>query len=65
MHDEKGAWVWVISAENRAEKRRIEVESTTESAAIIASGLRAGETVITDGTHKPREGEPVRIVKGE
>ena len=65
MHDEKGAWVWVVTKENRAEKRRVEVECTTESAAIVSSGLSAGETVITDGTHKPREGEPVRIVEGE
>lgn len=69
MHDADGAWVWVVKDSSdgakTVEKRRIELGTLSDSAAVITSGLAVGETVVTDGTHKPSEGGAIRVVEGE
>lgn len=63
--DEKGAWVWVIREDSTVERRRIVVRAETTTATLVESGLKKGERVVVDGTHKPREGSAVRVIREE
>ena len=59
LSDQQGSFVYVVSADNKAEQRRITLGQSTPEQAIIASGLTEGETVIVDGLQKVRPGVPV------
>jgi len=56
QRDQEGAFVLVVDAESRVERRRVEVARTTEGRSVIASGLEQGERVITEGINKVRPG---------
>jgi multidrug efflux system membrane fusion protein len=55
----QGLFAWVISGTSTAEPRPIEVGTTTKELAVITSGLRDGERVVTDGQYKLKRGAPV------
>lgn len=46
---QSGTFVWVAREDNTAEVRPVKVDETTQFFTVISSGLKAGETVITDG----------------
>lgn len=46
---QKGPFVFVVNAEKKVEMRPIAVAFETEKETVIASGLTAGETVVTEG----------------
>lgn len=54
-----GALVYVIGPDARAEPRPVEVLRTTANQALIRSGLKAGEEVVTDGQLRLRKGTKV------
>ena len=45
----KGAYVYVVGAGNKVSLRPVTVATTQDTTAVIQSGLKAGETVVTDG----------------
>ncbi len=55
----QGLFTWVITGNNTAEPRSIEVGTTTKDLAVISSGLRDGERVVTGGQYKLKQGAPV------
>ncbi len=57
----QGLFAWVISGANTAEPRPIEVGTTTKDLAVVTSGLRDGERVVTGGQYKLKRGAPVNI----
>ena len=57
-----GPYVYVLVG-GKAQLRPVKVQSTQGSTAIIDSGVRVGETVVTDGEMTLKNGSPVRIVK--
>jgi len=59
LSDQQGYYVYVVGADNKAEKRQITLGQSTPALAIIASGLQEGEQVIVDGVQKVRPGAPV------
>lgn len=59
LHDETGAFVYVVNSASKAERRAVILGPLAGEAQIVTSGLSIGETVITDGTHKIRNGLPV------
>jgi membrane fusion protein, multidrug efflux system len=59
LSDQKGEYVYVVDAQNKAEVRRIELGQSTPSTAVIVSGLTEGETVISEGVQRVRPGQPV------
>lgn len=62
--DQGQAAVWLIDeAHGRLIKTGVEVSAWTETSAIIASGLSAGQKVVAAGVHKLDAGIPVRIVE--
>jgi membrane fusion protein, multidrug efflux system len=54
-----GTFVFVIDEGGRAEPRPVEVLRTTATQALIRSGLKAGEQVVTDGQLRLRKGTKV------
>ncbi len=59
LYDKESAFVYVVDAENRVDKRRIVPGNARADLLFIRSGLKAGETVVTDGTHKISHGDLV------
>jgi membrane fusion protein (multidrug efflux system) len=57
----KGKFVYVVSAESKAEARPVEVGEWTGDAWVINAGLQAGDRVVTDGVMKIGPGAPVQI----
>jgi len=54
-----GTLVFVVGPDGRAEPRPVEVLRTTASQALIGSGLKAGEEVVTDGQLRLRKGTKI------
>jgi multidrug efflux system membrane fusion protein len=55
-----GAFAFVVGADHVASRRAITVGQQNESAAVITSGIRAGETVVTDGASRVTDGAHVK-----
>lgn len=56
LADVQGNYVWVINADNKAERRPVQLGQSTAQLAVIASGLAVGETVVVDGVQRVRPG---------
>jgi membrane fusion protein, multidrug efflux system len=60
LADQKGQYVYVVDAQNKAQIRRIQLSSqSTPLRAVVASGLAEGEMVITEGVQRVRPDEVV------
>jgi membrane fusion protein (multidrug efflux system) len=59
LSDQQGEYVYVVDAQNKAEVRRIQLGQSTPATAVILSGLKEGETVISEGVQRVRPGQPV------
>jgi membrane fusion protein, multidrug efflux system len=59
LSDQQGDYVYVVDAQNRAEVRRIHLGQSTPSTAVVASGLKEGELVISEGVQRVRPGAVV------
>ena len=60
---QKGAFVFVVGSDTKAEARPVTVDRVQEGSAVIADGLQPDEQVITDGQLQVVPGQPVAIVK--
>lgn len=58
----QGQSVWVIDSSNRASLRKVTTGALSGNFQIISSGLKEGETVVIEGSHKLREGMTVTPV---
>jgi multidrug efflux system membrane fusion protein len=58
---QQGHYVFVVSDAQTVELRNVEVQRTAGEKSLIASGLKPGETVVTDGQLRLRPGTRVRI----
>lgn len=54
-----GPYLYVVGADGKAEQRGIRLARTTSDAAVIESGLKAGERVIVDGQSRVAPGAAV------
>ena len=63
MHDAEGAYVYVLNAENMVERRNVVLAQSTKNLQFVKSGLKAGERIITDGTHKAIPGRKVKTAE--
>lgn len=59
LQDQQGAYVFVIGAENKAERRNVTLGRSAGATAVIEAGLEGGETVIVQGIQRVRPGQPV------
>lgn len=61
LESPKGKFVYVVSADSRAEARPVEVGAWADDGWVIDNGLKVGERVITDGVMKIGPGAPVQV----
>lgn len=55
--------VWVVTADERVERRRVTLGGLTGSAdVVVVGGVDAGERVVTAGVYQLTEGEKVKII---
>ena len=60
LSDQQGDYVYVVDAQNKTQVRRIQLSGqSTPSTAVVASGLSAGELVISEGVQRVHAGETV------
>lgn len=59
LQDQGGTYVFVVGAENKAERRNVTLGRSTAETAVIEQGLEGGETVIAEGLQRVRPGQPV------
>ncbi len=62
LTDQAGSYVLVVGGEGKVERRPVELGSMVGDFQLILKGLKPGETVIVDGTHKARPGAVVKTV---
>lgn len=58
---QSGPYVFVVGPENKARHQTVTVARTVGTEAVIAQGVKPGETVVTDGQLKLRDGFPVEV----
>lgn len=63
-HGPNGDYVWVLQSDRTVRQQPIKTGPATPETVSITSGLQAGETVITDGGDRLRDGAPV-ILPGQ
>ena len=56
LSDQQGNYVWVVGDANKVEQRRVQLGQSTPDTAVIASGLKEGESVVVDGVQRVRPG---------
>ena len=56
LSDQQGNYVWVVNADKKIEQRRVQLGQSTAETAVIAGGLKEGETVVADGVQRVRPG---------
>jgi membrane fusion protein, multidrug efflux system len=58
---QQGQYVFIAKDDQTVEIRKVEVERTLGQKSIIAKGLSAGETVVTDGQLRLRAGTKIKV----
>lgn len=60
---QQGDYAYVVSAENRAQLRLVEVAQAGEAETVVAKGILAGELVVTEGQLRLRPDAPVEVLQ--
>jgi membrane fusion protein (multidrug efflux system) len=56
------AFVYVVGAGNKVERRTVTADRTVGTNWVITAGLRPGDKVITQGTNNLKQGAPIKPV---
>ena len=59
MHDSQTSFVYVVGEGNKIERRVIELGDMTKTHQLVKSGLKIGERVVYQGTHKVMPGDEI------
>ena len=59
MHDAQTSFVYVVGEGNKIERRTVELGDMTKTHQLIKSGLKSGEKVVYQGTHKVMPGDEI------
>jgi membrane fusion protein (multidrug efflux system) len=59
MSDQSGNYVFVVGPDNKVERRPVKLGQSTPRLAVIAGGLKQGESVVLEGLQRARPGMPV------
>jgi membrane fusion protein (multidrug efflux system) len=58
----QGTFVWVVDAQNTARPRPVKVGQWVGEQWLVLEGLKAGDTLVTDGVLRLAPGAPVKVV---
>ena len=56
LSDQQGSYVFVVGEGNKVEERRITLGQSTPETAVVLTGLKEGEQVVSDGIQRVRPG---------
>lgn len=56
-----GTYVFVVSADQHAQQRNVEIARSVDGVAVVSKGLAAGETVIIDGQSRVENGTALKV----
>lgn len=59
LSDQGGDYVYVIDAQERAQRQNVKLGQPTPKLAVVTDGLREGQRVIVEGLQRVRPGQPV------
>ena len=59
LMDQQGDYVYVVGADNTAQRRTVKLGQSTPTVAAITEGLTAGELVVAEGVQRVKAGAPV------
>ena len=59
LADQQGDYVYVVDAQKKAQIRRIKLGQSTPSTAVVTSGLKPGELVVSEGVQRVHPGQAV------
>ncbi|SFK37919.1 efflux RND transporter periplasmic adaptor subunit [Methylorubrum salsuginis] len=59
LTDQRGDYVYVVGADGKAERRNVGLGQPVGNRTTVTSGLKDGETIVTDNLQRVRAGEPV------
>jgi multidrug efflux system membrane fusion protein len=60
-----GSYVYVIGSDGTVQMRPVTVAQISQGQALIDSGLKAGENIVTDGQYRLQPGALVRELHGK
>lgn len=63
FQQDKLAAVWIVAADRSVSLRPVQVAAYRNDGAVIASGLAAGERIVSNGVHRLAAGEKIRIIE--
>jgi multidrug efflux system membrane fusion protein len=58
---QNGSFVYVVGADSKVSVRQVQVAGADADLSAIASGLKAGEQVVTEGQQRLTEGTKVKV----
>jgi multidrug efflux system membrane fusion protein len=61
MQGPSGPYVYVLAADDTAERRHVDVVAIQEGLAVIAKGLAAGERVVVEGQYRLTDGAKAKV----
>jgi multidrug efflux system membrane fusion protein len=61
QHGENGLYVYVVDADGKAQSHPVKIAHQNEQEAALASGVKAGDNVITAGQNQIKPGTPVAV----
>ncbi|WP_246725385.1 efflux RND transporter periplasmic adaptor subunit [Beijerinckia sp. L45] len=59
LMDQQSDYVYVVDAQNKAQRRSVKLGQSTPAVAAVLSGLQPGEMVVTEGVQRVKAGAPV------
>ena len=59
LMDQQGDYVYVVGADNKAERRNVKLGQSTPALASVTDGLKDGELVVAEGVQRVKAGNPV------
>ena len=59
QHGTSGLYAYAVTADNKAELRKVKVSYSIDGRSVVDEGLKPGERVITGGQFKVQPGSPV------
>ncbi len=63
FQQDKQAAVWIVAADHTISLRPVQVAAYRDNGAVIASGLAAGERIVSNGVHRLAAGEKIRAIE--
>src|SRR5262249_1622236 len=61
MQGPNGPYVYVLGADDTAQRRAVEVAATQDGISVIARGVQSGERVVVEGQYRLTEGAKVKV----